>query len=254
MKIQSDFKDYYDYVPFLSGGSGDPKIFYDRSNTLPIFKKTNENTLLLKVPKTFLPLNLPRYGDKIGWQRNSKKWFWKLKWLCLIGKIYLVLEDSAPKAPEEVVPPWDGYLVPTPTRLKLLQDSHQCFLDFSEYSKHMFRGRDYLEKVRSLSEGVYSEDVVNLSREVGSPAFFISHLSMKGSDLWATVLPETPRLGDLGLAKKLPPERMYQEISYFVGNTLHKSPDIDPPAGVCEKSRLVQRGFDPKTSFRGKAV
>jgi len=254
MKIQSDFKDYYDYVPFLNGGSGDPKIFYDRSSTLPIFKKKNEKELLFKVPKTFRPLNLPFYGEGVGWGKELKKWVWKLKWLCLTGKIYLVLEESAPKAPEEVDHPLQDYLTSSPTRLQLLQESHQCFSDFSEYSERRFRGRDYLKKVGNLVEGIYSEDVVNLSREVGSPAFFISHFSIRDLDLLATVIPETPRLGVLGFAKKISPEQMYQDISYFVGNTLHKSPDTDPPAEVCEKIRLVQRGFHPKTSFRGKAV
>jgi hypothetical protein len=190
----------------------------------------------------------------MGWGKESKKWVWKLKWLCLTGKIYLVLEESAPKAPEEVAHPLQDYFTFTPTRLRLLQEPHQCFSDFSEYSERRFRGRECMEKVRNLSEGIYSEDVVNLSRQVGSPAFFLSHFSIQGTDLCAAVLPETPRLGDLGLAKKIPPERIYQEISYFVGNTLLKSPDIEPPAEVSEKSRLVQRGFDPKTSFRGKAV
>ena len=43
---------------------------------------------------------------------------------------------------------------------------------------------------------------------------------------------------------------MYQEISYFIGNTMNESPDIKPPVEISNKDKISKAGFDLKNSFR----
>jgi hypothetical protein len=59
-----------------------------------------------------------------------------------------------------------------------------------------------------------------------------------------------PRLGELGFAAIFSAEQAYQNLSYFVGNYLRDSADLNPPAAVSDRDRIVQHGFDLKKSFR----
>lgn len=237
MRIQSNFKDYYDYVPFLGGGTGDPRIFYDRSSTLPAFRGVESFTKDFPLKFDFRTLTLPYIGERSWRFRVSRGWKWELSWICVAGKLYILFQEHQVEVCRE-------------PNLRLLEKDCECYRDFLTHSSYIFRGKGYINHLDEVIEGQFSESMVDLSRKVGSPVFFISGFSRTGAI--ATVLAQTPVLGGLGFARRIPPEKMYQELEYFVGNTLHESPDSQPPENVTEKDRLIQRGFDPKTSFRGK--
>jgi hypothetical protein len=236
MQIQSRFKDYYDYVPFLNGGSGDPKIFYDRPRFLLTSIEDEPSHIDFKVPAGFFPLRLPSVGQFLS--LTNEKWEWVLRWVCVAGNFYLSFDRHSKDANSE--------------SFSLLSEGDPCFKDFQKMTQRMHHGREYLVTLKEVLKGKPSFNLVQLSREVGSPVFFIDTPFSKGSQKLARVPNETPILKNLGFSKVVPPTQMYQDISYFVGNTLNESPDLSPPEKVSDSVRLVQRGFDPKTSFRGK--
>lgn len=236
MRIQSAFKDYYDYVPFLNGGSGDPKIFYDRSRFLPNFREDGPSILEFKVPEAFFPFWLPTLGQT--WRMTNEKWDWALKWVCVAGNFYLSFDRNSKDANSD--------------SFSLLSEGDPCFTDFQKRFERMYNGRECLVTLKEVTKGKPSQALVQLSREVGSPVFFIAPSLSRKDQKIARVSNETPILKDLGFSKVVSPQQMYQDISYFVGNTLNECPDSSPPEKVSDSVRLVQRGFDPKLSFRGK--
>jgi hypothetical protein len=48
----------------------------------------------------------------------------------------------------------------------------------------------------------------------------------------------------------IPATQMYQELSYFMGNTIKEHPDTEPPVEVSNNCKIINAGFDLKQSFR----
>lgn len=99
----------------------------------------------------------------------------------------------------------------------------------------------------TFAQGVLSETALRWCREVKSPVFYVRTVGRHCS-----IPVRLPVLAELGFASVVKPEQMYQDIAYFVGNTIFTNPDIACPVIVSEKDRIVGHGFDLKTSFRGK--
>jgi len=59
-----------------------------------------------------------------------------------------------------------------------------------------------------------------------------------------------PILGDIGLAAVYPAEQLYQDLSYFIVNTMKDSPDMAKPSSITDKEKISSHGFDLKMSFR----
>ena len=79
---------------------------------------------------------------------------------------------------------------------------------------------------------------LEISRKIGRPVFIINKLYSEGYEngYWfADIDEECPVLADLGMPKYVSPQQMYQEISYFIGNTMNESPDIKPPVEISNK-------------------
>jgi hypothetical protein len=221
MKIKSSFKDYYDFISHQYGG-GDPNIVYvrDRIKANSDFGKITET---ITVTTDFYVVNLPYKGFKY----NDMPSF---SWLVIAGKLYLMAES---------------------------QDVHTFRIITSEdFSKYFCRGtykkNKYLEYI-----GLFNENTISLSKIINTPVFTILNVtndSFRGQRK-CTVEIDTriPILANTGVPSIIDAFTMYQDIAYFIGNTLRDAPDIAPPVSVSNDSKITQHGFDKKISFRHRS-
>jgi hypothetical protein len=79
----------------------------------------------------------------------------------------------------------------------------------------------------------------------GHPVFVIEKVQWAHwkEDVEISIAPQCPVLGEIGLAKLIPPEQMYQDLAYFVGNLMFNSPDIEPPVELSNKQKIHQSWF-----------
>jgi hypothetical protein len=227
MKIQSKFKDYYDYVEYLySQEGGDPSNTYvrkelsqpDQPDSSNVYVNVNETE---RIPE--VPTRRDYYGEILPWV---------FKWCSVCGELYLLVSK------ESSTPDW-----------KLITEDHPSLR--MVHSSH----RRWFEEIR-MDEiwGVPSKSCVDISRQLQVPVFVIEptpRFSGLKKSPQVAVSREIPNLGKLGFASVVPAEQMYQNISMFMAS-LRDSPDSVPPVSISDKDRLVQKGFDAKISFRGK--
>ena len=102
--------------------------------------------------------------------------------------------------------------------------------------------------------GVERPFLVELCRAVGSPVFAVEGLSTHGrrggSKVQVRIAGQCPILQEVGMASVIPAFQMYQDIAYFVGNTMKSCPDTVPPVDVSNQEKIIKAGFDLKSSFR----
>jgi hypothetical protein len=106
------------------------------------------------------------------------------------------------------------------------------------------------KNISKRSVNVFDNELVSLSKEVGHPVFIYYHHFDSKVGRCLAVESACPILQDYGIDKVIPPEQMYQDLAYFIGNTMKDSPDTTPPVQIDNKDRIVQHGFDLKQSFR----
>lgn len=220
MKIISKWTDYYDYVASMYGG-GDPKIIYDRR----VFDQ-EQSFLYLEKPHRFDP-------ETHQSPRRYRYFFhedWAVKFCSVNAKLYVLARDTTRD---------------TNTYEVVLDPAHPSFIQNHQVASRQRRWYSFTndnEQIKKLTSPKYDEYFLKISREINRPAFVFAD----GNN----VEMRHPNLGELGFGKYITPEQMYQDISYFVGNLLHLSPDLAPPVQLSDKDRLAQHGFDPKRGFR----
>lgn len=271
MRIRSNFKDYYDYVEFLgSPEGGDPKVVYLRTK----LGDPKESGYGLEdggpnagsIP--LFPTPLPKWAKRENGYGPNDAFPWKFKWCVVCGKFYLLITE---RVPEGVPLDFNGQPILEPNYFAGYRNWKLVTVDHPVW-QHVYCGRPVfnaepmtVDTIRGKFLGYQSEGAIAISRAVNSPVFTIMGTGYrqvnnsgiyvqlrKGVEGHVSVERIIPNLGSLGFAPLVPAERMYQEISLFVGNVIKESPDIKPPVEVSDKVRLVQRGFDLKSSFRGK--
>jgi hypothetical protein len=215
MKIISKHTDYYDWVANRYGG-GDPRLVYNRKNI-----ETTSVRIFGNIP----------HEPAMRYVKDRSRW--DKKWCCVCGKLYLLV---SPEGKNE----WTLIDKNSPVFLNLLI----LFWDKEEKEIDYYLGRK--------CEGV---DVI--AKRLKLPVFCIASIKgsiIPGSSAEQTVgiEPEVPCLRDLGFQRLIPAEQMYQEISMYLANVRSTERDL-PPLGISNNERLRQRGFDKKTSFRGKS-
>lgn len=213
MIIKSKFKDYYDHIAHIYGG-GDPKVVYDRK---PFVNPTAGSVVSYFLHDTKAKLSVvPRYFDKMDFS---------ISFLVVAGQEYVLVTN---KKLETSV---------------LNKNRHpEVFQYFSRYSRGFY-----------ANQRATNSDLITLSRELNSPVFIYHNLGYdfrvrKHAHVY--VEKNIPRLSEIGFASIVPPEQVYQDIAYFLGNVIHESPDTAPPVEVSNKDKILQAGFDLKTSFR----
>ena len=223
MKIISQFKDYYDYVAHLYGG-GDPKIVYNRQ------RLTNEllysgSTLYQSIHIAFSDL---KENDLPSSPRRTDYGF---RWLSVCGKLYLIV-DSLISLNPFISPAFEPHIVTEKTDKKLYDE-------ITTTSKYLWTTR------RTVWVGIESKSATEISRIIKAPVFLFHS---NGREI--VVDSAIPRLTNLGMPSLYPAEQLYQDISYFICNTMKDSPDMMPRTEMTDKERILQHGFDLKQSFR----
>ena len=224
MKIFSRFKDYYDYVANMYGG-GDPSIMYMRNRLTPFrFEGGSSYSSDLPIVQEGIR-GLPRIHYSL-----TGVGYYNTKWLAVMGKYYLMVSYV------------DRNMSMNPWRI-LDPVEHQKLYEnlTSKKSFDETKGGDYWL-------GSPDDKLLELTRKVGTPVFIFSATNLLENTI--LVEPEIPILRDIDFQKFFSPEQFYQELAYFMGNTMHVSPDLSPPSKSTDKEKIQQHGFDLKQSFR----
>jgi hypothetical protein len=226
MKIISKFKDYYDWVAQRYGG-GDPLNVWIRQDTVNKIEGLGLDYTNLKIPYVGL--------SPTGWSSTGSEWGWNLKFCVLNGRAYPLVQKWITT---------DRYkLEKTKEPFRVLRENDP-FIDFylssDNTGRYGFLRRK--EQINLWLEPKQSNTLIKAHQALKQPAFMIVNPEEASGRL--------PRLGELGFAAIFSAEQAYQNLSYFVGNYLRDSADLNPPAAVSDRDRIVQHGFDLKKSFR----
>lgn len=227
MVIHSPFKDYYDWVAGKYGG-GDPKIVYAR-----VALGERDPTVHFILPRQIsFPITTPP-------PRLESNSCFRCKWLAIAGKYYLLVKEISIYA---------NINVPTSEKpWSLFVEGKHPKLDealLPQKGENNWRKNDYGYYV-----GRPSEEVIRISKEIHAPVFCLSE--------WGNFVEGiVPNLGELGIPAIVSAEQMYQDLSYFMGNVINESPDIQPAGKPpqTDREKVVSHGFDLKTSFRHRKV
>lgn len=229
MIIKSPFKDYYDFVANMYGG-GDPKIVYLRTKLKAPTSKPHEyssDTFHVDFDSSHGIPSVPR--DIL----MSDDTLVKFKWLFVAGVAYLIhvrLQRSVSNFFNDY---GEQYRVVTDRDVELMAKLNRS---------------DLLNSAQATQ--ARTDTMIELSRLINAPAFvFGSQYSRKK----ATVEVRCPILQDYGFSGIMPPEQLYQDLSYYVGNVMRPSPDMMPATENSDANKVIAHGFDPKVSFRPTA-
>lgn len=212
IRIISKFKDYYDYIAHVYGA--DPSIVYKRTKL--------ENCSYPLMGIQVLP-------DYIGGVQSAQ---YEFKWLSVAAKLYTLVRNR-PTYPYD-----DGYSTTVEPYMVLTKD-HPTYSNFNK--------RNYFTKQSiAAMQGVVNNEALALTKLVGTPVF-----SFTNSRRSNTVVDENiPILGNIGLAAIYPADQLYQDLAYFICNTMNDSPDMAKPSVITDTEKICSHGFDLKQSFR----
>jgi hypothetical protein len=224
MKIISPFKDYYDYVAHIYGG-GDPKIVYNRNRLTD--EKLYEGSSIyrsVRIDSTeLLNDDLPYLPTKTDFG---------FKWLAVCGKLYLIVNHEFTHLQPYEISKFQPHILSEKTDPEL-------YRTLTERSKYLWSTR------RTVWIDVESKTAIQISRKIKAPVFTFVY-----TNSGVIIDSDIPKLVDLGFPTLRSAEQLYQDISYFMANTIHESPDMMPRTVMTDKERILQHGFDLKQSFR----
>lgn len=222
MRIISNFKDYYDYVAHLYGG-GDPKIIYNRPlrNKEQYTFSLNDIDVPLSIKKAFkIYKKMYRYND------NNKDRISNVKALVICNRLFTVVYFVN-----------GNFTILTDDLFVAMTASARYFESFLDK-----RGDKIEDFINVVDDGL-----VKICRTTKKPVMLLNFNPVLDTYELSGMC---PILNNYGISKFISPEQIYQELSYFVGNTIHESPDTMPPVVLSDKSKILKGGFDLKTSFR----
>ena len=236
MRIQSTFKDYYDFVSHKFGE--DPDIVYRRKN---LFSGAGKYFVSQKVDwagrdyfqdtmaRSYPPVGKKARGiDGIGLEYH-------LEWIV-----------AGPHVTTFLVREVDG-VAPTYERI-VLKDPRYVYLFVHNFDRWSEKDRrEYDKKFVPWPRVPEGEKLNDLIRTVGAPVFRLWRPGRHGK---LVVADRVPVLKDFGFPAYIAPEQMWQDIYATITNVLRHNPDKAPPVTVEEKYRIEAAGFDLKTSFR----
>ena len=242
MKIQSPFKDYYDFVEHLYGS--DPKVTYVRDklvkDKLPVKQQklrfvgwgANYNPDHLTVTA---PLRISDLPNNISMRDSGTEY--SFKWLVITGRYYLLVTVRQQVG--------NTYPYQYHYETSVFDESRHAEIVDSIYGRFFYErhtGSYYLNRAdKALDE---------LSRKVGQPVYVINGVHRWKSEDNISIDIKIPILKDLGIASLIDSQTLFQEIYTYMMNVIRESPDLAPPVKISDKDRLVQHGFDLKQSFR----
>jgi hypothetical protein len=231
--IQSPFKDYYDFVANQFGG-GDPRIVYVRKRLTP--QKNNGNKIYESNFEIEIEGGSPLV-DLTSWfcgdQQETQTVF-----LVVAAKLYRMTQPKNGMY-RSYFTNVNNYKVQSP-----------------EETAEDIKKRRYRWARHSFTYGIEQPFLVDLSRQIQAPVFVVreAHGLWKSLKTCITIAGQCPILQVVGMPTLIPPTRMYQDLAYFVGNTLHNTPEQQPPVEVTNEQKILKAGFDLKQSFRQRVA
>jgi hypothetical protein len=237
MKIKSPFKDYYDYVAWQYGG-GDPDLVYVRDRLKDLKQVSGGHGQY----ESFIDLKDPGLIDSLGFLKHSFlgkgglaiESDFDFKWLSICGHAYLLVQKKYEND-------WKV----------LNQKEHSDVWDYLTTNVRSSFSWMRNDKAKSFPEshiGNRSILLDDISKTLKAPVFYFKLFSYSSGCI--TIDSRIPILEQLGIDKIIPPEQLYQDISYFMANVLRDSPDLIVNDNMTDKEKIVQHGFDLKQSFR----
>lgn len=230
MKIQSKFRDYYDFISHLYGA--DPNAFFDRQAFV-------QESVVLPPRRGHADRSFEKFSQgyylagEDGWQIAH----------VVVGSIVVTTMERAW---------WDNKRnchLHIPEAL-LDVERHEAALQDEWDGKR--RGRRAKPSGKRGQQDFDPSDVEYLIRAVGVPVFRVLGFDgVLGDKRRLKIDGRAPVLKDIdGFTAKYPPEIVWQSIYTTLTSVLRVDPDKAPPVQVGEKYRIEGAGFDLKTSFR----
>lgn len=238
MIIISKFKDYYDFMVEKYGR--DDKIILDRRIIENDVVELNEHE---DISFRFISPNVSPY------QKNNNQICFKFLVIC--GKIYIV-KGLFCKAEEPNVQ-WDIFSLFTFEDLedeKIAKEFIELVYskDFGYFKKMKFKRKGYKDynDLKNFFNNDKNNFMIEVSKKIKRAIFMVDVIYRDEKSL--RVYHKTPVLEKIkGISGILPPEKIYQDLSYFIGNILTDQKEIYETSN---KTKIVKAGFDLKTSFR----
>jgi hypothetical protein len=193
MIIKSGFKDYYDHIAHIYGG-GDPKIVYVRHR----IKERNKNyggdegVFISKKEKMKGFTRIPRTDA-------TEKY--SFKYLVIAGKAYLFIKHDKD----------DDFKLFEPIESSAL---YKDLVNKERYSKIETKYSDYI--------GIVSDDLIEISRQLNAPVFFMAYtFNHTIQEYGLRIDGDVPILNNLGIPAIISASQIYQDIAYFLANTVN---------------------------------
>lgn len=213
MRIKSKFKDYYDFIPCIYGCDQDVVYIRQPIKDKILFDFSNDSNRIC-APQSYA---------------NND---YKSKIIVICNTIYVVGMYS--DLTKNIHEPW-----------QLCDESFwERYIQRKHYPINGSKNAEILTK-KSILEG--SKTLLEYTRLIRQPVFEVEW------DFWERrwyAAENIPILTDYGFPAKISPDKMYQDISYFMSNLINENPDTKPPVEVEDKYKIVGAGFDLKQSFR----
>lgn len=232
MKIISTYKDYYDYLAYIYGI--DNSIIFNRRP----FKILKQGTIFESIKSA--TKSVLRHYSFTPYPYTKNDGLYKFKWLIICGRHFLLVSEKKQDS---------KFTEYTPYKLLSLVQYEFFLSKWDGYRK--LKPYDYF-----VGDNHVDSMCIEISKLIKNPIFELSDdINLFGKDISTDrnyYEFKSSRLDDYDIARVYPPQKLYQDISYFLGNTLNDTPDIKPPVEVSNKDKITGHGFDLITSFRGK--
>lgn len=128
----------------------------------------------------------------------------------------------------------------------------QIPVSFEEFKKRVDFEIKWNENIRNFCTkrnfGIPDDVSIRLIRIVKAPVFVIEP---RGYDS-LLIHEKVPVLQEYGFPAIVSPEEVWKSIYFALQNVLRVNPDKLPPVMVANDDMIVEKGFDLKTSFRGR--
>lgn len=222
MRLQSRFKDYYDFISHRFGG--DPSCVYVREPP----RGSGTGYFLVDACDTE-----DGFKDEIAYAHRLK---YDMRYIIIGTRVYPFVHD------------------------RVRGDMHLLVKEGGT-GIDRFLAHNYKTKGPSYPEPIPVAKLENLIRAVGAPVFEVvsidvswtnktspaSHRSRKTS---LKISGHVPVLADLGFPSFLPAKDAWQEIYTTLTSVLRRDPDKEVPVKLSNNDRVMKAGFDLKSSFR----
>lgn len=215
MRIISKWKDYYDYLAYIFGP--DNHIIYERKELCADGFELDP-LRRIRIEQKELP--------RTPYPNDSRLNFYKFKYCSICAKAYLLIADIDS----------EEYEVYDPSKVSSIVNA--MLTRKSYWNPHSYVSAIAGKEIPAL---------LSLHRKLKVPVFTFSS-GWSGSV--ALIDTKIPHLGMLGVPKVYPADQIYQDISYFLSNTINESPDVSPVPVLSDKEKILTHGFDTKQSFR----